>query len=225
MPGSERFVVSEGREIKGVPSVVASGMPGEKNCTMPTLRSTGLAMALAVIDTNILLIANGMHADVSQACVATCIERLAAIQRYGTVVIDDDFHILGEYEHKLGLAPPDGAGALFLQWLLRNMGDRNLVQMVSITPTVNAGFHEFPGTRLQSWFDPSDRKFVAVANAHPFKPTIWQGADCKWLDWWPALQANGIEVEFLCPDDACTFYMNKFPDHPRPTLPDRAHHV
>lgn len=48
---------------------------------------------------------------------------------------------------------------------------------------------------------------------------LQQTADCKWLDWWPALRAKGVEVDFLCPADACSFYGKKFPEKPVPRLP------
>ena len=46
----------------------------------------------------------------------------------------------------------------------------------------------------------SDRKFVAVANAHPAKPPILQSTDSKWWGWKEALQEVGITVHFLCPE-------------------------
>ena len=46
----------------------------------------------AVIDTNVLLVANGQHADVSPGCVAACVERLQAMQSGGVTVIDDTYN-------------------------------------------------------------------------------------------------------------------------------------
>ncbi len=46
----------------------------------------------------------------------------------------------------------------------------------------------------------SDRKFVAVANAHPDKPPIMHATDSKWWAWKDALKDVGITVHFLCPD-------------------------
>ncbi len=166
-----------------------------------------------------LLVANGQHADVSPECVVTCVKRLQDLQTCGTVVVDDGFRILGEYQKKTQINPPKGVGDVFLKWLLRNAGNSKHVHTVSITETASDHFDEFPTPALQPNFDPPDRKFVAVANAHPGKPPIWQAADCKWLNWWTALSAAGIVVEFLCPDDACRFYAKKFPNQPMPALP------
>ncbi len=177
-------------------------------------------MMRAVIDTNVLLVANGQHADVSTDCVTECVQRLWAMERAGVTVIDDGYRILGEYQHKTSLNPPKGVGDVFLKWLLRQAGNPARVEQVGLTELSKDEFVEFPDATLQPNFDAPDRKFAAVANANPCKPPIWQAADCKWLDWWSALQAKGVHVEFLCPDDACGFYRNKFPNKPLPALPD-----
>ena len=72
---------------------------------------------------------------------------------------------------------------------------------------------------LQPAFDASDRKFAAVAHAHPAKPPIWQAADSKWLNWWQQLRARDVHVEFLCPADAQRFYARRFPKATMPPLP------
>ncbi len=173
----------------------------------------------AVIDTNVLLVANGQHLDVSADCVTACVERLQAMEKAGTTVIDDGFRILGEYQNKTSLNPPKGVGDVFLKWLLRQAGNPARVEQICLTELAENEFVEFPDAALQPAFDAPDRKFAAVAHCHPEKPPIWQAADCKWLDWWPALQAKGVRVEFLCPEDACAFYSNKFPGKPLPALP------
>lgn len=173
----------------------------------------------AVIDTNVLLVANGQHDDVSADCVAECVRHLQMMQTSGVTVIDDDYRILGEYQHKTRLNPPRGVGDVFLKWLLRH-ADTPRVEQVSLTESAAEQFVEFPDPDLEPLFDAADRKFAAVANAHPEKPEVWQAADCKWLDWWPALKAKDIKIRFLCPHDACSFYRKKFPDRPEPALPD-----
>lgn len=173
----------------------------------------------AVIDTNVLLVANGQHADVSADCVTECVQRLLDMQQSGVTVIDDGFRILGEYQHKTQLNPPKGVGDVFLKWLLRHAGNPARVEQMSLTEKANDCFVEFPDPSLEPVFDAPDRKFAAVAHAHPEKPSVWQAADCKWLDWWPTLRAKGVTVEFLCPVDACQFYRKKFPRKPDPTLP------
>lgn len=174
----------------------------------------------AVIDTNVLLVANEQHADVSPECVAECVQRLRSMQTSGITVIDDRYRILQEYQNKTRIKPPKGVGDVFLKWLLRNAGNTRHVETVTITETAEDTFAEFPDPALQAVFDRPDRKFAAVAHAHADKPPIWQASDCKWLDWWPALHARGVVVHFLCHADVCRFYESKFPDRMLPALPD-----
>jgi len=54
---------------------------------------------------------------------------------------------------------------------------------------------------FEAEFDPSDRKFIAVANAHTEKPPILECADSKWLGWEKKLGAHGIRIEVLCRDE------------------------
>lgn len=172
----------------------------------------------AVVDTNVLLVANG-QADVSPDCVIACVKRLQTLEKKGVVVIDDGYRILGEYRRKTSLSPPKGVGDLFLKWLMRNATNTRHVEQVSLTEIAADCFDEFPVPALAAAFDPPDRKFAAVANAHPKKPPVWQAADSKWLAWWQDLRAQGVRVEFLCPSDVMRVYRKKFPDRPPPTLP------
>ena len=173
----------------------------------------------AVIDTNVLRIASGQHDEVSPECESECVRRLQAMQQSGVSVIDDDYRILGEYLKNPSLMKTNKVGGQFLKWLLQNQANPQRVHQVPLTETAADVFAEFPDPVLQPSFDAPDRKFAAVAHAHPDKPPVWQAADCKWLNWWPALHAKGVRVDFLCPDDVCKFYGNKFPNAPLPKLP------
>ena len=176
-------------------------------------------MVRAVIDTNVLLVANGSHQDVSDACMQRCIERLIYQKERGITVIDDCFHILREYQNKTHPNQPKGVGDVFLKWLLQNQLNTTHVEQISITEIEENRYTEFPDANLEARFDSPDRKFAAVSNAHPQKPPILQAADCKWLDWWETLRDHGIVVEFLCPEDACKFYVSKFPNNDQPRFP------
>ena len=172
-----------------------------------------------VIDTNVLRVAAGQHKDVSDDCVETCVKQLLLIQKDGVVFIDDSHRILREYQKNPLLMKSNTVGGKFLKWLMQNQANSQRVVQVAITEATTDFFSEFPDQALQPTFDAPDRKFAAVANADPRKPVILQAADSKWLDWWPALQQKGVEVNFLCPEDACRFYQKKFPSKQSPSLP------
>lgn len=175
-------------------------------------------MNAVVIDTNVLLVANEQHEEASPECVLTCAQKLLWAQQHGVVVIDDAYRIISEYCNKPKVNGTR-TGDAFLKWLLQNQTNADRVHQVQINETHLNHFAEFPDQALQPDFDPPDRKFPAVANAHHNKPPILQAADCKWLNWWPALHAVGVSVDFVCPSDICGFYSSKFPGHPMPAFP------
>lgn len=170
-------------------------------------------MNAVVIDTNVLLVANQQHDDISPECILACTERLLFASQSGIVVIDDKYKIIREYSKKTNMNG-NRAGDIFYKWLLCNQSNPARVHQVTITENPADHFAEFPDHALQPHFDAPDRKFPAVANSHSAKPPILQAADCKWLNWWPALHATGIVVDFVCPTDICGFYGNKFPANP-----------
>lgn len=177
-------------------------------------------MTVSVVDTNVILVANGAHADVSPECVIACVERLNELMKSGVLVVDDGFHILHEYQNKTSPRAAKGVGDLFVQWALRHSAQAHRVHQVAITQVAPNRYAEFPDDpALESVFDPADKMFAAVAHAHPGNPTIWQAADCKWLDWWQPLKACGVKVEFLCGSDVCRVYAKKFPNKAMPPLP------
>ena len=177
-------------------------------------------MRASVVDTNVILVANNAHDDVSPECVIACVERLNELMKSGVLVVDDSFRIFNEYQHKTSPRAAKGVGDLFVQWALRHSAQAHRVHQVAITEVAPDRYAEFPDDQaLESDFDPADRKFVAVAHAHRGYPTIWQAADCKWLDWWQPLRACGVEVEFLCGSDVCRAYSKKYRNKPMPSLP------
>lgn len=53
-----------------------------------------------IVDTNVTLVANGQHSDVSLDCVANCALALQEIMQKGRIALDDSFRILTEYQNK-----------------------------------------------------------------------------------------------------------------------------
>jgi hypothetical protein len=163
-----------------------------------------------VVDTNVILVANGQHDAVDAQTVKTCAQWLKALMQTGRLALDDRHEILGEYQHKTHASDGQGVGDAFLRWVLHNMDNPARIDLITIQPDVQRAYAAFPDdARLQN-FDASDRKFVAVARAHPEHPTIWQATDSKWLDWSPALADHGVLVRFLCEDTVHAFHRHKF---------------
>lgn len=158
-----------------------------------------------IVDTNVILVANRQHADVKESCIVSCARRLQAIMASGRIAIDDGYRILREYQNKTTPHVGHRPGDAFVKWILRNNANPQRCDQVKLVEHAERGFEGFPDDSRLASFDPSDRKFVAVACAHEDHPSIAQATDSKWLDWAPALSEHGVTVEFLCRDDIQKF--------------------
>ena len=105
-------------------------------------------MTEVVIDTNVLLVAEGKHGDISEECITRCADRLEAIQKSAIVVIDDAFRVINEYMQKLDVKKDKKAGAVFLKWLVNNQADTRRVMQVRLTETGTDQYDEFPVASL-----------------------------------------------------------------------------
>ncbi len=163
-----------------------------------------------VVDSNVAIVANQKHGE-SSAKAYKCARVLLDIKHFGVIVLDDQDHILSEYRGYCSLSGQPGIGDSFIKWIHDNIGRVDLVQRVAITTNVDPPpyFHEFPNHPDLEDFDPSDQKFVAVANAHRARPVILQATDSKWWGWKDSLAECGIKVEFLFPEEIEETYRRK----------------
>jgi len=152
-----------------------------------------------VIDTNVLAVANGRHAPASDACVGACIDALLAAREQG-VSIDDGLRVLDEYRQHASFAGQPGVGDAFFKWLWDHQADALCCERVVINPHPGRGFIEFPGDQALRGFDASDRKFVAVALTSASQPPVLNASDTDWWEFRTALEAHGLQIQFLCPD-------------------------
>lgn len=153
-----------------------------------------------VVDTNVLIAANGVDAE-WKSIVSACANRLDLIKKGETVCVDSLGLILKEYGNKLPSRSRQGFGDMFYLWLVRNRTNPAFCQQVPITQLEwpAGGFAEFPklSQDLIAKIDRADHKFIAVSHAHPEKPPIIQATDSKWIGWKQGLAATGITIEFV----------------------------
>jgi hypothetical protein len=154
-----------------------------------------------VIDTNVLIAANESHPE-SLPIAAKCAKRLKVAESNEIICLDDARMILTEYGRHLPKGRR-GAGDMFYLWLVQRLANPSYCRQVPLSrvPDSDNEFSEFPAlpVDLARLIDPSDRKFIAVANAHPQKPPIVQATDSKWIGWEAGLAAVGIRIEFIDP--------------------------
>ena len=159
-------------------------------------------MSRMVVDTNVAVCANGKTPQASPECVIACVDALERLKQRGTVLIDVDGDILGEYVRRLSRSGQPGVGDAFLRWLIDNQANRYRVHPVTITPDGTDGYAEFPADPALAGFDRDDRKFVAVALAaaprHP--PPILNATDSDWKTFEFELAIHHVRIEFLCPE-------------------------
>jgi len=176
-----------------------------------------------VIDTNVAKTANGEHTGASAECESACAIALQVFLKQGHLFIDDAFgdsqennrresRIVTEYSLNLSRRGQPGPGDAFFKWVLDNEWYEDKITRVPITPCQrdsDIGFAELPSPPEGVHYDPSDRKFLAVAAAHPEHPPIWQALDSKWWGWTAALAEAGISVHFLCPEEIARKHREK----------------
>lgn len=164
---------------------------------------------IVVVDTNVAVVANARE-DTSRRCVMACIAELRAITRdEKRVAIDQEGLILREYMKNLSLGGQPGVGDGFMKWLFQNQAVAERCEKVDIDGE-DGRFPAFPDDGALAGFDPSDRKFVAVARAHPETPPILEATDSKWWGWREALRRHGVAVEFVCEAEIRAAYEKKF---------------
>ena len=157
-----------------------------------------------IVDTNVAVVANRKSEQASEDCEQTCINRLLEITS-GEVklALDDGRRIIEEYRGNLSPTGQPGVGDAFLKWVEINWTNPKRCVCVPITTIEGSEseFQEFPDDAALQKFDPDDRKFVAVALAHPAKPPILEAMDKQWWKLRDALRRNGVTVEFICEGD------------------------
>ena len=166
-----------------------------------------------VVDTNVPKTAN-LHTDPLNIpneladCVLACVKSMEQIIKKGGLVLDSRDEIFDEYRGNLSMSGQPGIGDFFMKWVHNNRWKFPDSDRVTITKD-GESFIEFPDHEGLKNFDISDRKFIAVANAHPDKPPVLQATDSKWWGWKYALAEVGITVHFLFPEYAESKYAEK----------------
>jgi len=171
-----------------------------------------------LIDTNVPLTANNAIKCPEDSqdwldCAKQCILLLETIVKTKAgLVLDNTDEIFNEYSNKLSYRGQPGLGDKFFKWVHDNRFSFPEEDRVAITCDEES-YLEFPKHPDLANFDPSDKKFIAVANAHPQKPTIFEATDSKWWGWRKSLKAVGISDHFLGEDYVKRVFQQKFPEH------------
>ncbi len=156
---------------------------------------------------NLSRVPNEIPLELSE-CVLACIEAVKHVMKKGALLLDAGDEIFDEYRQQLSMQGQPGLGDRFMKWVHDNRWKLHDSDRVTITKDRDS-YEQFPSHEGLNDFDPSDRKFVTVSNAHPEKPPILQATDSKWWGWKDALSEVDIFVHFLCPEYIKTKYAEK----------------
>ncbi len=107
----------------------------------------------AVVDTNVLVAANGRDTHVEESCQLRCVEELARLAREElareelareeVVCVDDRWLIMREYENRTRQTGQPRPGTVFYKHVCRKMGDWG----EEATRKASASLRSIPGTR------------------------------------------------------------------------------
>ena len=155
-------------------------------------------MTAFVVDTNVAIAANGRETHADNRCQLACVEKLESVVAQDVVAIDDGRAILAEYGTYLRPAGMPGTGDMFYKHILNFLHQSDRVRMVTVTPSedLGRGFEELP----ENAFDPSDRKFLAVAVVA--NAVVLNATDSDWDEHEALMDKLGVEVSQLCPQHA-----------------------
>lgn len=164
-----------------------------------------------IVDTNVPLKAANTHPSdkLDAKCCMACLTFIQELmQSDHIVVLDADHEILKEYSNNLTSHGQPTVATQFLMWIQRNLSLRNNshVELQKLTVTGDREYAEFPQTSALDGFDRSDRKFIALSNAHPQHPYIIEGSDSLWWGFKTVLDSLGLHIIFVCEDYVRTKY-------------------
>lgn len=152
----------------------------------------------AVVDSNILIAANGRSEQANDACVDKCIEILQKVEEEHSLALDDGGEIMAEYSRYSDYSGRPGSGDWFFLWAYEHQ--YTTCRRVHLTPDEKRGYREFPDTPALAKFDPSDRKWIATALGCTPTATIYNAVDSDYAQHAQALADATIPVTELCPD-------------------------
>lgn len=150
----------------------------------------------SVIDTNVLIVANGKSEQASVDCELSCIDLLGQSTSLD-IVLDETSLIMNEYENHCSYKGAPGIGDMFFKYLHDNQyNPDSKISLVNIHPIddESRSFQELPPNN----FDPSDRKFLAVATVS--NASVINAMDSDWDEQQELMQQLDVTVQQLCPE-------------------------
>lgn len=164
-------------------------------------------MTRYVVDTNVPIVANGRPTDdgiPSIKCRIAAISFLHEILESGKIIVDLEGAVQIEYRRHLNACGQPGVGDRFYQEVLHSAP--RLIDRVDLPLRDDGEYADFPQPLIDVNFDPSDRKFAALARRE--RASVVNAVDSDWLEHRVLLANNGIEVQFVCGCDPDSWFVD-----------------
>lgn len=164
-------------------------------------------MRRCVVDTNVPIVANGRPDPTDEQlpsidCRMAAIRFLQCILKSGRILVDLAGEIQSEYRNHLNARGQPGVGDRFYQEVLNSA--LRLIERIDLPLRPDGEYLDLPQALIDAKFDPSDRKFAALASRENV-PVI-NATDSDWLNHRSTLRDNGIAVTFLCGCDRTKWF-------------------
>ena len=169
-------------------------------------------MSKIILDTNVPVkasIAPNLCPEYELGMQKKCMEYIGQLANGSDkkLVLDADYEILKEYQNNV--CKSSNMGKIFFRWLYNYFSQIQPEDFVKLKRNNCGQYIDFPYDDQTEKFDESDKKFIALANAHAEKPPIIEAADGKWLGYETAFSKYGIKIEFLDREYAKRMYEQK----------------
>jgi len=156
-------------------------------------------MKRVVIDTNVAIVANGNpdpnnRTQHSLKCRLAAVERLKRAPESECVFLDLEGEIEREYRRHLNPSGQLGVGDQFYLRVLHSAPRR--VERVALSRRSDGEYEALPQILIDAGFDPSDRKFAALAKKTGAR--VLNAVDSDWIEHAETLRHASILVENVC---------------------------
>jgi hypothetical protein len=157
-----------------------------------------------VIDTNVPIVANGQDETIRVDCRIAAVELLQTAVKTGKIFVDSAGEIQEEYRRHLNPRGQPGVGDRFYLEVLNCNPQK--VERVEVLKRADGEYEDLPQPIIEAGFDQSDRKFAAVAKKAGAR--VHNAVDSDWVEKRAIIEANGIEIVFLCGCDPAQWRQN-----------------
>lgn len=164
-------------------------------------------MIRCVVDTNVPIVANGRPDPEDPRpptidCRIACVEFLQALVSDGLILLDSGGEMQVEYRRHLNPRGQPGVGDRFYQVILQSAP--HLVERCDLPRRGDGQYADLAQSLIDIAFDPSDRKFAAMARREGVP--VYNATDSDWVNAAQTLAAEAIEIQHLCGCDKTRWF-------------------